>query len=184
MKHLSARAMVTIGLTISCGVGGATITSVGASASATNSPAPLCTGSELLGAYAGFGAATGNFIYNVVVVNVGHTSCRLGGYPKVLGVKGNRTYTLPISKHGTFGGNLVPTVLSPRMSGRLLLSTADNCNALNIGGISKIKRVAAAHTYSQLSIKLLGSAVVVSIPGLTIDITCGLEVSELGWRIK
>ena len=96
-------------------------------------------------------------------------------------MKGGRNYTLHISKHGTFAGNLLPTELSPRMSGRLLLSVADNCNALDIGGTSKIEKVAAAHTYSHLSITLLGSALEVDIPGLAIDIACGLEVSRMSW---
>ena len=176
-----ARKFFGLALTVLCLVAGATITSVGTPASATNRQVPLCTGTDLLGAYAGFGAATGNFIYDVLLINVSHASCRLNGYPSVQGMKGNRSFTLDISKHGTFAGNLLPTDLSPRMSGRLLLSTADNCNALNIGSTSQIQRVAAAHTYSHLTIKLRGLAVEVDIPGLTIDIACGLEVSQMGW---
>lgn len=181
MKHFVARQLFGLTLTVLCLVAGATITSIGTPASATNSQVPLCTGSELLGAYAGYGAATGNFIYDVVLINVGHTSCRLNGYPTIQGMKGARTFTLHISKHGTFAGNLLPTELPPRVSGRLLLSTADNCNGLNVGGTAEIERVAAAHTYSHVSIKLRGSAQEVDIPGLTVDITCGLEVSRMGW---
>jgi len=176
-----ARKFLGLTLTVLCLVAGVTITSIGTPASATNRHVPLCTGTDLLGAYAGYGATTGNFIYDVILINVSHTSCRLYGYPSVQGMKGNRSYTLHVSKHGTFAGNLLPTKLSPRMSGRLLLSTADNCNALNIGGTSQIERVAAAHTYSHLTIKLRGSAVEVDIPGLMIDIACGLEVSQMGW---
>jgi hypothetical protein len=181
MMHLVARKFSSLSVTVFCLVAGATITSIGTAASATNSQVPLCTGSDLLGAYAGYGAATGNFIYDVVLINVGHTSCRLNGYPTIQGINGGRTFNLHISKHGTFAGNLLPTELSPRMSGRLLLSTADNCNALNLGGTSEIERVAAAHTYSHVSIRLLGSALEVDVPGLTIDVACGLEVSRMGW---
>jgi hypothetical protein len=98
------------------------------------------------------------------------------------GMKGNRTFTLPISKHGTFAGNLPSTVLSPRMSGELLLSTADNCNALNTGGITKINEVAAADTYTNLTIELPNSDGDVYLSGFKVDIACGLEVSQLGWK--
>ena len=181
MKYAAARTFFASTMSVLCLGAGATLTSTDTQASAANSQVPLCTGSNLLGAYAGYGAATGNFIYDVLLINVGHHSCRLKGYPTVQGKKDNRTFTLPISKHGTFAGNLLPTELSPRMSGRLLISTADNCNALNVGTTATINRVAAAHTYSDVSIKLTGSALEVDIPGLIFDIACGLEVSQMGW---
>jgi hypothetical protein len=128
------------------------------------------------------GAGTGNFVYTIALINVSHTTCALSGYPKIQGMKGNRTYTLHISKHGTFAGNLPSTVLSPRMSGELLLSTADNCNALNTGGIAKIDKAAAINTYMSLTIELPNSDGDVHLSGFKVDIACGLEVSQLGWN--
>jgi hypothetical protein len=150
-------------------------------AASTNRVAP-CQGSKLWGAYVATGAATGNFIYTIALINVGDTTCRLDGYPRIRGVRDGRTFTLRISKHGTFAGNLSPTTLSPRMSGELLLSVADNCNALNTGGTAKINRVAAENTYSDLTIELPGSAGDVDVTGFNVDIACGLEVSRLGWN--
>ncbi len=167
---------------MSCLTLGAPLAAFGSSpASASASQIALCRGNNLWGAYIDTGAATGNFIYNIALINVGHTSCRLTGYPKIQGVKGDRTYALPISKHGTFAGNLTSTVLSPRMSGELLLSVADNCNALNTGSTSAINKVAAANTYGDLTIKLPGDAGDVYLSGFKVDIACGLDVSRVGW---
>jgi len=152
--------------------------------SASTSRIALCRGTNLWGAYVATGAATGNFIYTIALINVGDTTCRLTGYPKIQGVKDDRTYDLPISKHGTFAGNLGSTVLSPRMSGELLLSVADNCNALNTGSTSAINKVAATNTYSDLTIKLPGAAGDVYVTGFKVDIACGLDVSRLGWSSR
>lgn len=153
----------------------------GTPAAAASQIAP-CQGGNLWGAYIDTGAATGNFVYNIALVNVGHISCRLNGYPGIQGMRGGRIYDLHVARHGTFAGNLAPTVLSPRMSGELILSVADNCNALNTGGISKIKKIAAANTYSNLTVKLPGAAGDVYLFGFKVDIACGLDVSRLGWK--
>lgn len=151
-------------------------------ASASTSHVAPCKGSNLWGAYVGYGAATGHFIYTIALVNVGHTTCKLSGYPTMQGRRGTRNFPLSISKHGTFAGDLPSTVLRPRMSGELLLSTADDCNALNTGGTSKIKQVMAAKTYTNVTIELPNSRGNVYVTGITIDIACGLGVSQLGWR--
>ena len=50
-------------------------------ASASTTQVPLCEGSNLWGAYVATGAATGNYIYTVALINVSATTCRLQGYP-------------------------------------------------------------------------------------------------------
>jgi hypothetical protein len=147
----------------------------------TNRVAP-CQGDNLWGAFVATGAATGNFIYTIALINVGDTSCRLNGYPRIQGMRNGRTFSLRLSRHGTFAGNLSPTTLSPRMSGKLLLSVADNCNALNTGGIAKVEKLAAADTYSNFTIRLPGTGGDVYVSGFKVDIACGLEVSRLGWN--
>ncbi len=182
MKHSTTGTFFRLAAITLCLTVAAPITTVGNSpASASTSRIALCRGNNLWGAYVATGAATGNFIYTIALINVSHTTCRLTGYPKVQGEKGDRTYDLPVRKHGTFAGNLVSTVLSPRMSGELLLSVADNCNALNTGSTSTINKVAATNTYSNLTIKLPGAAGDVYVTGFKVDIACGLEVSRLGW---
>ena len=183
MIHTTARTIVRLAaITLCLTIAAPLATFANAPASASTSRIALCRGNNLWGAYIDTGATTGNFIYNIALINVGHVSCRLTGYPRIQGVKGDRTYALPISKHGTFAGNLISTVLSPRMSGELLLSVADNCNALNTGSTSAISKVAAANTYSDLTIKLPGALGDVYLSGFKVDIACGLDVSRLGWR--
>ena len=185
MKHVSARLIVRLALaSLSVAIAAPMIGNGNYVASASTTNVPLCEGSKLWGAYVGTGAATGNFVYTLALINVGHTTCRLEGYPRILGQRDNRTHTLPISKHGTWAGNLRPTVLSPRMSGQLLLSTADNCNALNTGTTKSINRVMAANTYSNLTIQLPDSKGDVYVYGFKVDIACGLEISQLGWGVN
>jgi hypothetical protein len=183
MKQRSTRISFRLALTTFCIVVGVPMMNVGASVASASTPhiAP-CKGNNLWGAYVGRGAATGHFIYTIALINVGHTTCKLSGYPNIQGIRDNRTYTLDVNKHGTFAGNLPSTVLSPRISGELLLSTADDCNALNTGGITKIDKVAAANTYTNLTIELPNSNGDVYLSGIKVDIACGLEISQLGWK--
>ncbi len=183
MKRRSIGLILRLALTAFCFAVGVPMTSAGTSVASASTPhvAP-CKGDDLWGAYVGTGAATQNFIYTIALINVGHTTCELSSYPKIQGIRDNRTYTLHVTKHGTFAGDLPSTVLSPRMSGELLLSTADYCNALNTGGATKIDKVAAANTYTNLTIELPNSAGDVYLFGFKVDVACGLEVSQLGWK--
>ena len=182
MKHSTAGIILRlVAITWCLTVAAPMATLANSPASGSTSRISLCRGNNLWGAYVATGAATGNFIYTIALINVGHTTCRLAGYPKIQGVKDDRTYDLPIRKHGTFAGNLVSSVLSPRMSGELLLSVADNCNALNTGSTSAINKVAATNTYTDLTIKLPGATGDVYVSGFKVDVACGLEVSRLGW---
>jgi hypothetical protein len=183
MSHLAARSLYRLAAIATCLTVALPVAdfSDATSAGASTQIAP-CQGSDLWGAYISTGAATGNYIYNIAIINIGHTTCRLSGYPRIQGTRGSRTYDLQVARHGTFAGNLSPTVLAPRMIGELILSVADNCNALNTGGITKINEVAAANTYSNLTLKMPGAAGDVYLSGFKVDIACGLDVSRLGWN--
>jgi hypothetical protein len=98
-------------------------------ATAATSALPLCRGSWLWASYGGSNGAGGTIIYTIAVTNVSVHTCRLDGYPRIVGYENGVTRSLRVS-HGSYAGNLRPTVLSYRESGRLLLSAADGCNAL------------------------------------------------------
>lgn len=143
---------------------------------------PPCAASNLLITNGFGGAGAGNLITRLYLINDSSLRCRLTGYPQLSGSRNGSLFTpLHISEHGTYAGNLAPTVLSYRMAGELILGTADACLALNSGGQAKIARVARAHTYTSLMIKIPGSTGVAIVFGLQIDTTCGLDVSQLGW---
>jgi hypothetical protein len=91
-------------------------------------------------------------------------------------------YNLPIAEHGTYVGNLSPSVLAPRMSGPLLLSTSDDCNAMNVVGQPRIGKIIVKNTYTNVSNELPNSSDEIAINGFSVDIACGLEFSQLGWR--
>lgn len=185
MKHLTSRLPIRFAVASLCLMAACLVCNLNeGTASAVTSPVAPCQGSQLWGAYISTGAATGNYIYNIALINVGHTTCRLSGYPEIQGVREGHTYNLHVAKHGTFAGNLAPTILTPRMSGELILSTADNCNSLNTGGIAKIDKIAAANTYSNLTLKLPDAAGNVYLSGFKVDIACGLDVSRLGWKLS
>jgi hypothetical protein len=185
MKHFASRSQIRCFVTALCLIAAVPILSLNeVTAVAASSTVAPCRGSNLWGAYIDTGAATGNYIYNIALINVGHTTCRLSGYPAILGSRNGHSYNLHLARHGTFAGNLAPTVLTPRMSGKLILSTANNCNALNSGGLANIPKVAAANTYSNLTLKLPNSAGDVYLSGFKVDIACGLDVSRLGWNLS
>jgi hypothetical protein len=150
-------------------------------ATAAKSALPLCSGSWLWASYGGSNGAGGTIIYTIALTNVSKHTCRLEGYPRIVGYENGVTRSLRVS-HGSYAGNLRPTVLSFRESGRLLLSTADGCNALNTGGQSKIRKVAAANTYNDLGLYLPGGGSVM-VSGIKIDVACGLGISQFGWTI-
>jgi hypothetical protein len=182
MEHPWARFIRWLALSVICLVVAVPMASAASYVASASSHAAPCKGSNLWGAYVATGAATGHFVYTIALINVGHTTCALSGYPSIQGVRDNRTDTLRVSKHGTFAGNLSSTVLSPRMSGALLLSTADDCNALNTGGTARIDKVATSNTCTNLTIELPNSDGDVYLSGFKVDIACGLEVSQLGWK--
>jgi hypothetical protein len=170
--------MVTAGLAV-----GLPMIGVGASASYAShaQPAP-CSGTNLWAGLVGSNGAGGTSFYNIAFINVGHTSCRLFGYPKIEGTRGNVTHELPAVHENVADVNLAPTVLAPRMAGELMLATGSECNALNTGGRIKINKVITANTYTFFTFDLPNSAGSVIVQGLSLDTACGLDISQLGWR--
>jgi hypothetical protein len=150
-------------------------------ASASTAP-PLCQGGWLWAAYQGSAGTTGNIIYSIDIINDTHHTCRLAGYPTIQGYRDGAPHNVPLAHHGTYAGNLRPTVLTYRMSGLLLMSVSDECNAANTGGQTKIRRLAAAHTYTNLTLGFPGGGSV-QVNGITLDTVCGLDVSQLGWNV-
>jgi hypothetical protein len=115
------------------------------------------------------------------ILNVGETSCRLGGYPGLEGVRDHHLSHLHITGLGTYSGNLEPVVLAPRITGALIVGTEDACPALNNPNQHKVAATAAAHTYTNLYVVLPDHGGSVLVRGAKIDTACGLWVSRLGW---
>ncbi|MGD0595345.1 MAG: DUF4232 domain-containing protein [Acidimicrobiales bacterium] len=93
----------------------------------TLAAAPSCTASELRVRAGRGGAATGNVAAPLLFTNAGASTCRLQGYPVLVGVTSAGGEVAIQAGHGTFFGNLVPTDLRPGSSGRLLLAGSDMC---------------------------------------------------------
>lgn len=142
---------------------------------------PVCGGGNFVGGWVGRNGATGTSIMDLAFVNEGHNTCRLSGYPTVQGYRNGREYPLAV---GHLKGQLFdisPTIVGPRMSAEMVLTTSDSCNALNTGNQTQINKVIAKNTYT-VSVKFPHSNDPIDIYGLNIDVACGLNVTELGWR--
>jgi hypothetical protein len=137
--------------------------------------APACSGSNLVGAFVSNQAGTGHVVTTIAITNVGPAACTLGGYPGIVGLHGNEKTKLYGIAHGTYGGNLRPAILAPRMSGALIIGTGDLCAPYY--GVPP-----AGHSYSGLIVVLPKDKGVVLVLGVTLDTTCYLTESQLGWR--
>lgn len=171
-------------LAVSCGLGSVLVASqVGAQGASPGSRTIAeCQGRALDGLTLGSGAGLGNLVNVVGVVNVGRTSCRLGGYPGLEATRDGRAYPFAGSDHGTYFGNLSPTVLAPRMVGALMLVTEDGCPALNQSNQAADRAEIAAHTYTGVVIELPQHDGSVVVNGVRFDTACGFSSSRLGWR--
>jgi hypothetical protein len=173
------RALRTIRiLIVTSAISVSTLLSVGTripAASAASVAAPSCAGSNLVGAFVSNQAGTGHVITTIAITNVGTTNCTLGGYPGLVGLRGKKEIKLHVTAHGTYGGNLRPAILAPRMSGALIIGTGDLCAPYY--GVPP-----AGHSYSGLIVVLPKNMGVVPVPGVVLDTTCYLVESQLGWR--
>ncbi len=158
-------------VTVLAGVG--TVTIPGARPGSAAMAVASCTGRDLVGAVTGQQAGAGNGIATIAFTNVSTSTCRLGGYPQLRGVRGGREYALRVTGHATQYGNLEPVNLAPRMSGALILNTASGCVP---GG----DRLAARHTYVAIIVVLAGGRGTVLVPG-ELYVPCQLWASQLGW---
>jgi hypothetical protein len=177
-KHFFRSALVAVGLAV-----GLPVLSFGANESSASpvQPAP-CSGKSLSAGLVGSNGAGGTSFYDIALINVGRTSCRLSGYPKIEGTKGDETHELPTVHENVADLNIAPTILAPRMAGEIVLATDSECNALNSGGRVKITKAIAANTYTFLTFDLPDSAGSVIVQGLSLDVACGLGISQLGWK--
>jgi len=151
------------------------VTSRSPAASAASAAVTSCVGSSLVGAFVNNQVGTGHIVTTIAITNVRTTTCELGGYPALVGLRGNKKLKLHLTAHGTWGGNLGRTTLAPRMSGALIIGTGDMC-APSYGV------PVAGHSYLGLIVVLPRNGGTVKVPGVTIDTTCYLTESQLGWR--
>lgn len=139
-----------------------------------------CEGRNLVGFYAGGGAAAGNDATKVGIVNIGSSSCRLAGYPGIIGIRDGHEYRLRRVAHGTYFGNLEPTILAPRMTGALVLGSETACVAVNRPGPGPAAYL-AAHSYIGLVVVLPQRKGYVRVPGARFENGCTLFETRLGW---
>ena len=145
------------------------------SAKAIGVHVPPCEGSNLVGAFVSNQVGTGHVVSTIAVTNIGREVCALGGYPTLIGLRGSKEYKIRVTGHGTYGGNLRPTDLAPRMSGALIVSTGDLCGPTY--GV-----IPPSQIYSGMILVLPKNSGTVRVLGVPFDTTCGVYVSQLGWR--
>ena len=142
---------------------------------------PVCGGGNFVGGWVGRNGATGTSIMDLAFINDGHNTCRLTGYPTIQGYRNGREYTLAAGHLKDQPFDISPTIVAPRMSAEMVLTSSASCNALNTGNQTAIKKVIAKNTYT-VSVKFPHSNDAIYIYGLSIDVACGLNITELGWR--
>jgi len=140
---------------------------------------PACEASTLRAVAKPGGAGLGHGLEIVVVTNVGPTTCWVGGYPSLVGVKPSGARTPLAATHGTYFGNRVPTKLAPGSGAKLYLGTESTCNALNAPA-PRYNAAANANTYTGLIIGLPGGEGTLSVGSVYLDTACGLSESEIG----
>lgn len=179
------RLMVSVMVVAVCVTGSVTVLARSldgtASASTTNS-VESCHGRQLVGAFVRTGIWTGNLDTLIFITNVSNSTCRLGGYPTLIGTRDNRRYPLHVTSHGVLSSNLAPTTLKPRMSGALIIGTGDACVALNQADQSANEAASAAHTDTGLIVELPNYGGAITVLGVSLDTACYLGESQLGWR--
>ncbi|MGA9077787.1 MAG: hypothetical protein WB383_05600 [Acidimicrobiales bacterium] len=116
----------------------------------------------------------------VVLTNTGPT-CRLGGYPKLIGISPTGGEVRLIARqYRTYFGNLIPADLRKGQSGELLLGTSNGCNAFNQPSQAAVERIVKAHTYDEVVIILPTGEGSVTASTYPFDTACGFDESELG----
>lgn len=148
---------------------------------ASASTIPLCGGTNFLGGWVGQNGATGISIIDLAFINDGHKTCRLAGYPTIQGYRNGREFPLVAGHLKNQLFDILPTIVAPRMSGEMVLTTSASCNGLNSGSRTAIDRVIAENTYS-VSIEFPHSNYPIFIDGLSIDVACSLNITGVGWR--
>lgn len=131
-------------------------------------------GTNLIGAFAYSNYYAGGALFTIAVVNVGTLTCQLRGYPKLSGIRDGHQYAFANVGHGTQDVSLQPAILTPRMSGALVLDTALGCNADEYPS-------SVSHQYTGVVILLPHNSGHVKVVGVPLYVPCGLWESQLGW---
>jgi hypothetical protein len=148
---------------------------------ASASTIPLCNGNNFEGGWVGANGAGGLSIFHIAFINEGHATCRLTGYPTIQGYRNTREYPLVVEHMKDQPFNISSAIVAPRMSGEMVLTTSALCDALNTGSHTAIKKVIAKNTYT-VSVRFPHSNYPIYIYGLSVDVACGLGITQLGWR--
>jgi hypothetical protein len=182
MKGLSKRSLIATVVSISLLLPGMSAPgSDWATTDARASTIGMCSGNSFWAGLIGSSGASGNTFYTVALINEGRAACRLAGYPVIHGSKDNRVITISTTHLNSSGFGISATILASRTSGELILTTDDVCDALISGGQARIKKAMSANTYTDISIMFPKSKAQVYVPGLVLDVACGLDTTELGW---
>jgi hypothetical protein len=112
------------------------------------------------------GAAAGNRSQELVLVNTGSTACLLEGSPRLAAVRNGKRVSVLARPHDTFFGDLDPSDLRPGGFTLLRIHTSDACNK-------------PAQRLTDLQV-VLPNEELVNAPGITLDDSCGIEVSDFG----
>jgi hypothetical protein len=150
---------------------------IAASASAATS-VKSCHGSQLVGAFVRTGIWGGNLDSLILFTNISNSVCRIWGYPRLVGLRDGQQYRLHVTSHEVLASGLAPAVLKPRMSGALIIGTGDTCPVLN----QTNGAAARAHRYDGLDVVLPKDGGTITVFGVTLDTTCYLSETQLGWQ--
>jgi len=93
----------------------------------TLAPAPFCARSDLRVQFLGFGAAASMFSDVFELTNIGKTTCRLQGQPKLSPSTTAGAHVPSVVRHGYLPLDIVPGNLAPKASGYVIIGGTDNC---------------------------------------------------------
>jgi hypothetical protein len=110
-------------------------------------------------------------------VNIGTSTCRLGGYPNLLGIRDGHEYAFEEVSQGTQNTNLKFTKVAPRMSGALILDTSRGCNA-------NVYPYSVSDQYTEVVVLLPHATGHVKVVGVPLYVPCGFGESQLVWAMS
>jgi hypothetical protein len=140
----------------------------------TTSSVQACRGANMVGAFGHSSGYAGGGIYTFAVVNIGTSTCWLGGYPQLLGIRGGHEYAIKNVSRGTQDVSLKPTLLTPRISGAFILDVSLGCNANSLP-------YPASDLYTGVVILLPHDDGHIKVAGVPLFVPCGIGESQLGW---
>jgi hypothetical protein len=128
----------------------------------------------MIGAFAHSSGYAGGGIYTIAVVNIGTSSCRIGGYPQLLGIRDGHEYAIRHLDHGTQDVSLEPATLAPRMSGAFILDVSLGCNANSLP-------YPVSDLFMGVVILLPHGNGHIKVAGVPLFVPCGIGESQLGF---